>query len=158
MKSFSIQLSICILTFHRALTVISSVLPFFFLLFPLFSFPSLSCSVSGCSDHFAHDEVEGLAQLRAMMETLPDQVSSAANRTAPQDPLFPSDELPGLAPNLRPADRELNCQVRKEEAEGEERKYSTFCVHVEEREIGEGLKVHKVRRTFVKEVDHRPVT
>lgn len=62
---------------------------------------SLHAEVSGCVDHFAWDEKEAYEYTRNIISTLNFQLLEAEERIktkADEEPLFSSQELPGLAP------------------------------------------------------------
>uniref|UniRef100_A0A8C4R120 methylcrotonoyl-CoA carboxylase n=1 Tax=Eptatretus burgeri TaxID=7764 RepID=A0A8C4R120_EPTBU len=64
----------------------------------------LHASISGCVDHFAENEAEGFAMVRAAIQTLaPMSISRKVPGSSPkadntEPPLYSAEELPGLAP------------------------------------------------------------
>jgi 3-methylcrotonyl-CoA carboxylase beta subunit len=59
----------------------------------------LHCEESGVSDHLAHNEIHAFQLARAIASNLGMKNSLKANqhnRKAPQEPLFPADELNGI--------------------------------------------------------------
>lgn len=60
---------------------------------------TLHCSTSGVSDHFAEDEAHALSIIRTMVSNLgPVESSTVHGTTCWEDPLFPAEQLRGLAP------------------------------------------------------------
>jgi 3-methylcrotonyl-CoA carboxylase beta subunit len=53
---------------------------------------------SGVADHYAHDDEEALAQVRAIVATLNRPKRVDVEVAAPEDPLYPTDELYGVIP------------------------------------------------------------
>jgi 3-methylcrotonyl-CoA carboxylase beta subunit len=55
-------------------------------------------SVSGVADHLAENEVDAIRKCRAIFETIPAAKAQSVIRKEPTPPLFPANELHGIAP------------------------------------------------------------
>ncbi len=56
------------------------------------------CGESGVSDYIAEDDVDAIAQLRDIVEVLPDQKKAALPMISPRDPVYDPREIYGIVP------------------------------------------------------------
>lgn len=54
--------------------------------------------LSGVADHFAEDDEHAIEILRQIVETLPDHSTLQLSASAPEEPLYPAEELYGVLP------------------------------------------------------------